>query len=84
MDEIRARMRNEWEVDVAELESRGDVIIRTTKVFYFLDDIPPANKAPILVENSISKKEPYFISPYFSREQHKQKRAVFHNRIILS
>jgi len=61
MDEIRARMRNEWEVDVAELESRGDVIIRTTKEFYFLDDIPPANKAPILVENSISKKEPYFI-----------------------
>jgi len=55
-------MRNEWEVDVAELESRGDVIIRTTKEFYFLDDIPNVQrKAPILVENSISKKEPYFI-----------------------
>jgi len=40
MDEIRVRMRNEWEVDIAELESRGDVIIRTTKEFYFLDDIP--------------------------------------------
>jgi len=40
IDEIRARMRNEWEVDVAELESRGDVIIRTTKEFYFPDDIP--------------------------------------------
>jgi len=53
-----ARMRNEWEIDVAELESRGDVIIRTTKEFYFLD------------EQMCSEQ-----SPYFSREQYKQKRA---------
>src|ERR671935_2676676 len=40
-DEIRARMRNEWkEVNVAELESKGDIIIRTTEELYFPDGIP--------------------------------------------
>lgn len=28
-NEIRARMRNEWKVDVLELESKGDIIIRS-------------------------------------------------------
>jgi hypothetical protein len=28
-DVIRARMRNEWKIDVTELESRGDIIIRS-------------------------------------------------------
>ena len=38
-DEIRARMENEWQLNVAELESRGDVIIRTTEEAYFPDGI---------------------------------------------
>ena len=34
-DEIRARMRNEWKVDVTKLESKGDIIIRTTEEVVF-------------------------------------------------
>ena len=33
-DEIRARMRNKWNVNVSELESKGDVIIRTFPMVY--------------------------------------------------
>jgi hypothetical protein len=32
-------MRKEWEVHVTELESRGDIIIRTTEEFCFPDGI---------------------------------------------
>jgi len=39
-DDIRARMKNEWQLNVAELESRGDIIIRTTEEAYFPDGIP--------------------------------------------
>ena len=39
-DEIRSRMINEWAVDVAELESRGDIMIKTTEELYFPDGIP--------------------------------------------
>ena len=59
-NEIRARMRNEWEeVDVTELESRGDIIIRTTEELYFPDGIPNIQRTmalwSTLVENSINK-----------------------------
>ena len=58
-DEIRARMRNEWEVDVAELESTGDIIIRTTEELYFPDGIPNIQRTmalwSTLVENCLSK-----------------------------
>jgi hypothetical protein len=59
-DEIRARMRNEWkEADVAELESKGDIIIRTTEELYFPDGIPNIQRTmalwSTLVENCLSK-----------------------------
>jgi len=58
-DEIRAKMRNEWKVDVAELESRGDIIIRTTGELYFPDGIPNIQRTIALwfslSENCISK-----------------------------
>jgi len=58
-EEIRARMRNEWEVDVTELESRGDIIIRTTEELYFPDGVPNIQRTmalwSTLVENSINK-----------------------------
>jgi hypothetical protein len=58
-DEIRARMRIEWEVDVAELESTGDIIIRTTEELYFPDGIPNIQRTmalwSTLVENCLSK-----------------------------
>jgi len=48
-DEIRARMRNEWkEVNVMELESRGDIIIRTTEEMYFPDGIPNIERTKAL------------------------------------
>ena len=48
-DEIRARIRNEWkEVDVAELESRGDIIIKTTEEVYFPDGIPDIQRTMAL------------------------------------
>src|SRR5919197_3373259 len=58
-DEIRAKMKNEWKVDVAELESRGDIIIRTTEELYFPDGIPNIQRTKALwstlVENCLSK-----------------------------
>jgi hypothetical protein len=58
-DEIRVRMRNEWKVDVTELESRGDIIIRTAEELYFPDGIPNIQRTialwPTLVENCLSK-----------------------------
>jgi len=58
-DEIRARMRSEWIADVAELESRGDIIIRTTEEIYFPEGIPniPRTVAlwSTLAENCLSR-----------------------------
>ena len=58
-DEIRARMRNKWNVDVSELESKGDVIIRTTEEIYFPDGVPNIPRTialwSTLVENSLNK-----------------------------
>jgi len=58
-DEIRARMENEWQLNVAELESQGDVIIRTTEEAYFPDGIPNIQRTialwSTLVENCLSK-----------------------------
>jgi hypothetical protein len=58
-EEIRTKMRNEWEVDVTELESRGNIIIRTTEELYFPDGIPNIQRTMVLwstlVENSLSK-----------------------------
>jgi hypothetical protein len=57
--EIRARMKNDWGVDVTELESRGDIIIRTTEELYFPDGVPNIQRTmalwSILVENCLSK-----------------------------
>lgn len=57
--EIRARMENEWQLNVAELESRGDIIIRTTEEVYFPDEIPNIQRTialwSTLVENCLSK-----------------------------
>jgi hypothetical protein len=57
--EIRARMAIEWQLNVAELESKGDVIIRTTEEVYFLDGIPNIQRTvalwSTLVENCLSK-----------------------------
>ncbi len=58
-DDIRARMKNEWQLNVVELESRGDIIIRTTKEAYFPDGIPNIQRTialwSTLVENCLSK-----------------------------
>jgi hypothetical protein len=58
-EEIRAKMRNEWKVNVAQLESRGDIIIRTTEEVYFPDGIPNIQRTmalwSTLVENCLSK-----------------------------
>ncbi len=58
-DEIRARMRDEWKVDVLELESKGDIIIRTTEELYFPDGVPNIQRTKALwstlVENSLNK-----------------------------
>jgi hypothetical protein len=58
-DEIRARMTREWNVDILELESKGDVIIKTTEEIYFPDGVPniPRTMAlwSTLVENSLNK-----------------------------
>ena len=59
-NEIRARMRNEWkELNVAELESKGDIIIRTTEEMYFPDGIPNIQRTKALwstlAENCRSK-----------------------------
>jgi hypothetical protein len=58
-DEIRARMENDWQLNVAELESRGDVIIRSTEEVYFPDGIPNIQRTialwATLVENCLSK-----------------------------
>jgi len=57
--EIRARMENEWQLNVAELECQGDVIIRTTEEAYFPDGIPNIQRTialwSTLVENCLSK-----------------------------
>ena len=58
-DEICAKMRNEWKVDVTKLESKGDIIIRTTEELYFPDGIPNIQRTialwSTLVENSLNK-----------------------------
>jgi hypothetical protein len=58
-DEIRARMRSEWKVDVSELESKGEIIIRTTEELYFPDGVPNIPRTialwSTLVENSLNK-----------------------------
>jgi hypothetical protein len=58
-DEIRVRMENEWQLNVTELESRGDIIIRTTEEAYFPDGIPNIQRTialwSTLVENCIRK-----------------------------
>ena len=57
--EIRARMVNNWGIDVAELESKGDIIIKTTEELYFPDGMPNIQRTmalwSTLVENSLSK-----------------------------
>ena len=57
--EIRTRIRNKWKVDVAELESIGDIMIRTTEEIYFPEGIPniPRTVAlwSTLAENCLSR-----------------------------
>jgi len=58
-DQIRGRIRKEWEVNVEELESRGDIIIMTTEELYFPDGIPNIQRTmalwSTLVVNSLNK-----------------------------
>lgn len=58
-EEVRARMKNEWQLNIIDLESRGDVIIRTTKEIYFPDGIPNIQRTialwSTLVENCLCK-----------------------------
>jgi len=58
-DEIRARMEKDWQLSVAELESQGDVIIRTTEETYFPDGMPNIQRTialwSTLVENCLNK-----------------------------
>jgi len=58
-DEIRARMEKDWQLSVAELESQGDVIIRTTEETYFPDGMPNIHRTialwSTLVENCLNK-----------------------------
>ena len=57
--EIRSRMLNDWGIDVAELESKGDIIIKTTEELYFPDGMPNIQRTmalwSTLVENSLNK-----------------------------
>jgi two-component system, chemotaxis family, sensor kinase Cph1 len=58
-DEICAKMRNEWKVDITKLESKGDIVIKTTEEWYFPDGIPNIQRTmalwSTLVENSLNK-----------------------------
>jgi hypothetical protein len=58
-EEVRARMKSEWQLNIIDLESRGDVIIRTTKEIYFPDGIPNIQRTialwSTLVENCLYK-----------------------------
>ena len=58
-DEIRARMEKDWQLSVVELESQGDVIIRTTEETYFPDGMPNIQRTialwSTLVENCLNK-----------------------------
>lgn len=58
-EEIRARMENEWLLDIVNLESRGDVIIRTTEEMYFPDGTPNVQRTialwSTLVENCLCR-----------------------------
>jgi MEDS: MEthanogen/methylotroph, DcmR Sensory domain len=57
--EIRGRMRNDWGIEVEELEAKGDIIIKTTDELYFPDGMPNIQRTmalwSTLVENSLSK-----------------------------
>jgi predicted nucleic acid-binding Zn-ribbon protein len=57
--EIRARMRNKWKIDVAELESRDDIMIRSTEEIYFPAGIPNIQRTvalwSTLAENCLSR-----------------------------
>ena len=52
-------MKNDWRVDVTDLESKGDIIIRTTEELYFPDRVPNIQRTmalwSTLVENCLSK-----------------------------
>ena len=58
-EEVRARMKNEWQLNIIDLESRGDVIIRTTEEIYFPDGIPNIQRTialwSTLLENGLRK-----------------------------
>lgn len=58
-DEIRAWMKNDWKMDINDLESKGDIIIRTTEEVYFPDGVPNIQRTialwTMLVENCLSK-----------------------------
>jgi hypothetical protein len=58
-DEIRNRMTDEWKVNALDLESTGDIVIKTTEEIYFPDGIPNIQRTiaiwSTLVENSIGK-----------------------------
>ena len=57
--EIRSRMETEWQWNVADFESKGNIIIRTTEETYFPDGMPNIHRTialwSTLVENCLNK-----------------------------
>lgn len=58
-DDIRDMMKYRWNLDPSKLESRGDLILRTTEETYFPDGVPNIQRTlalwSTLVENCLSK-----------------------------
>lgn len=58
-DEIRDRIKQQWNLDPVKLESHGELIIRTTEEVYFPDGMPNIQRTKALwatlVENCLAK-----------------------------
>lgn len=58
-DEVRDRMRKEWDVDVLSLEKSGDIIMKTNSEWYFPDGMPNKERTialwKVLAERSIAR-----------------------------
>ena len=58
-EEVRSRMKKEWQLNIIDLESCGDIIIRTTEEVYFPDGMPNIQRTmalwSTLVENCLDK-----------------------------
>lgn len=60
-DEIRERMTKEWNVKVAELEEKGDIVIKSVTEWHLLDGSLNAQRTValwnMLAEQTIARKE---------------------------